>query len=186
MRIPYTQNPPPTSNAEEAAILERVQARRGERGLLPLDLALLHSFPVADGWNSFLGAIRTRTSLPADIREIAICRVAAINGAWFEWTHHAPLLTETGFSDDALELLKRDVGSSASDEELEKLLNKKQAAVLRYAEEMTKNVKVSDETFAVLKGLFTEKEIVEITATVAAYNCVSRFLVALDVAEMNK
>lgn len=184
MRLPYAQNPPPTSSEEEAAILERVQARRGERGLLPLDLALLHSFPVADGWNSFLGAVRTRTSLPADLREIAICRVAAINGAWFEWTHHAPLLTETGFRDEALEMLKRE--DNASDEEVGRLMNKKQVAVLRYTEEMTKNVKVSDETFSVLKELFSDREIVEITATVGAYNCVSRFLVALDVGEMNE
>lgn len=184
MRIPYVPNPPPTTTPEEAAILERVQTRRGDRGLLPLDLALLNSFPVADGWNSFLGAIRTGTSLPADLREIAICRVAAVNGAWFEWAHHAPLLTEAGFSDEALELVKRE--AMATDGEAGRLLSEKQAAVLRYTEEMTRNVRVSDETFAVLKGLFTEKEIVEITATVGAYNCVSRFLVALDVGEMNK
>jgi hypothetical protein len=30
-----------------------------------------------------------------------------------------------------------------------------------------------------------DREVVELTATVAAYNCVSRFLVALDVGECN-
>ena len=33
--------------------------------------------------------------------------------------------------------------------------------------------------------MFGERGVVEITATVAAYNCVSRFLVALDVGERN-
>ena len=43
-----------------------------------------------------------------------------------------------------------------------------------------------DDVFAKLREHFSEKEIVEITATVAAYNWVSRFLVALDVGETNK
>ena len=59
------------------------------------------------------------------------------------------------------------------------------AAVLRYTDAMTKEVQVPDEVFAELKKHFSEQEVVEITATVAAYNCVSRFLVALDVGERN-
>lgn len=59
-------------------------------------------------------------------------------------------------------------------------------AVLAYADAMTLDVSVKGEVFGELKRVgFTEKEIVEITATVAAYNCVSRFLVALDVGEKN-
>ena len=50
---------------------------------------------------------------------------------------------------------------------------------------MTLNVTVPDDVFANLKKYFSEKEVVEITATIAAYNCVSRFLVALDVGERN-
>lgn len=183
MRIPYTEDPPQTSNTEEAAILQRVQERRGEHGLLPLDRALLHSFPVADGWNSFMGAIRTKTSLSADIREIAICRIAAINGAWFEWAHHSPILKDTGFSDEALNLLQN---GWTSDAELTALMSSRQVAVTKYTEAMTRTVKVPDVIFADLKSQFSDQEVVEITATVAAYNCVSRFLVALDVAEMNK
>lgn len=50
---------------------------------------------------------------------------------------------------------------------------------------MTRDVQVPQALFDELKGLFNEKEIVEITATVASYNLVSRFLVALDVGEQN-
>jgi len=46
-------------------------------------------------------------------------------------------------------------------------------------------VNVDEGVFRRLRGLFSEQEVVEITATVAAYNCVSRFLVALDVGESN-
>ena len=50
---------------------------------------------------------------------------------------------------------------------------------------MTLDVTVPDDIFKNLKTHFTDKEIIEITATIAAYNCVSRFLVALDVGECN-
>jgi len=51
---------------------------------------------------------------------------------------------------------------------------------------MTIGVKVDAEIFANVRSVFAEQEVVEITATVAAYNRVSRFLVALDVGEMSE
>jgi alkylhydroperoxidase family enzyme len=164
MRIPYSPNPPNPSTEEEAAIVKRIEARRAPRPLQALDLALLHSPPVADGWNSFLGAVRTKTSLPDDIRELAISRVAAVNKAWYEWMHHAPLAAKGGVSAEALKVVKKDGPLAGPRPGL--LLNEKQWAVLVYADEMTRNVEVTDATFAVVKGLFTEKEVVEITATV--------------------
>jgi alkylhydroperoxidase family enzyme len=181
MRLPYVADPPPTSTAEEARIVAAVRARRAPRPLQPLDLALLHSPPVADGWNSFLGAIRTRTSLAQDIRELAISRVAVVNRAWYEWGHHAPLAVQGGVAEELMEKIKvpqqlRLDGDDGSREGF----SDKQWATLVYADEMTRNVEVSDGTFARLRELFSEREVVEITGTVAAYNCVSRFLVALD------
>lgn len=184
MRLPYVTNPPPTATEDEARILAGVQARRAPNPLLPLDLTLLHSFPVTDGWNSFIGAIRTRTSLSTVVRELAICRVAMVNGALFEWEQHAPLLQEGGLSEEALQVVA-DAHANLSDAGAEKALTREQLAVLKYTDAMTKTVTVPDEVFEELKGCFDEREVVEITATVAAYNCVSRFLVALDVGEKN-
>jgi hypothetical protein len=50
---------------------------------------------------------------------------------------------------------------------------------------MTKNITVPESIFEELRRLFPEKDTVEITATVAGDNCVSRFLVALNVGERN-
>lgn len=185
MRLPYVPDPPPTSTDAEADILARVQARRAPNPLLALDRALLHSFPVADGWNSFLAAIRTRTSLPTVIRELAICRVAVLNGAWFEWEHHAPLLREAGLSEEAMRFV-RDPQADLTRSADSRALSQDQLAVFNYADAMTKTVAVPDPVFETVKSCFNEKEVVEITATVAAYNCVSRFLVALDVGEKNQ
>lgn len=154
--------------------------------------------------NSFLGAIRTRTTLPPTIRELAICRVAVLNRAWYEWAHHAPLLRAA--ADDGNDLTDADmeyivrrraraqtlrdddtVTTATPDEDVraEKKLGERLVAVLDYTDAMTMDVRVPEEVFGRVRALFGEREVVEITATVAAYNCVSRFLVALDVGEKN-
>ncbi|PPJ56412.1 hypothetical protein CBER1_00744 [Cercospora berteroae] len=177
MRLPYVDDDPKMDTPEDQAVVERVKARRGGK-LIPLDKALLHAPPVADGWNSFLKSIREQTTLPASVREIAICRVAALNHAWFEWDQHVPILRKAGvLSEEHIEKLKdREWDGSGLDD--------KHRTVLQYANAMTIGVIVKDPLFEKLKTLFSEREVVEITATVAAYNTVSRFLVALDVGEM--
>lgn len=161
MRVPYVSNPPETKSEEHAAIVKRIEERRAPRPLQSLDLALLHSPHVADGWNSFLGAVRTKTSLSDDIRELAISRIAVCNKAWYEWKHHAPLAVKGGVSEAGLEAIK---GEELGERPAE--LSEKQWAVLLYTDEMTRNVQVKDETFDRLREYFNEQEIVEITATV--------------------
>ena len=108
--------------------------------------------------------------------------MAVLNKAWYEWESHSPILRAAeGVSsehvDAVLQSPPRQVSKGIQDDKL--------AAVLSYTDAMTLDVSVPDEVFAKLKEHFSEQEVVEITATVAAYNCVSRFLVALDVGETN-
>ncbi|KAJ5148759.1 hypothetical protein N7448_000337 [Penicillium atrosanguineum] len=185
MRLPYVQDPPPTSTPDEARILADVQARREPNPLLPLDLALLHSFPIAEGWNSFFGAIRTQTSLSTIVRELAICRVAVVNGALFEWEQHAPLLQEGGMKDETLEIIK-DSQANFADESFSSALSPELRVVICFTDAMTKAIKVPDEVFENLKSYFNPQEVLELTTTIAGYNCVSRILVALDIGERNQ
>lgn len=178
------------SSAEDQAIVQRVKDRRGGK-LIALDKTLLHSPPVADGWNGFLKAIRTQTSLPDSIRELAICRVAALNKAWYEWDSHKPILEKSGvLSAEAIQHLKdrpRPNEDVASRQELKTMgvgLDENHLAVLEYTDAMTIGCIVPDSLFQRIRGFFSDQEVVEITSTIAAYNCVSRFLVALDVGEM--
>ncbi|CAD6574143.1 MAG: hypothetical protein ASARMPREDX12_006402 [Alectoria sarmentosa] len=193
-------SPPPSSDPWTTATYTQLSTRRSPKPLQQLDLTLLHSPLVASGWSSFLGSIRTQTSLPADIRELCICRIAVLNGADYEWEHHVPILREAGVGERAVEEIKsrkawrgwrgEEADAVAEEEDTRHdeygALNEKQRAVLAYTDAMTIGVKVSDGIFAELRKRFDEREVVEITATVAAYNCVSRFLVALDVGEMSE
>jgi alkylhydroperoxidase family enzyme len=170
MRLPYA-DPSTLTSSEDRAVVARVEARRAPRPLQALDLTLLHAPRVADGWNSFLGAIRTGTSLDADVREIAICRVAVCNSAWYEWAHHAPLAKEGGVSEEGMRILgdadlaaatRRSSGGGPGG------LTERQWAVVAYADAMTRHVTVAQEVFDELKVHFSESEVVEITATVSA------------------
>ncbi len=166
MRLPYTPNPPQPASEAEAAVVSRIQARRAPRPLQPLDLTLLHSPPVADGWNTFLGAVRTQTTLAADVRELAISRVAVANRAWYEWAHHAPWPWPPASPRPPWMRSRFPVPSPAPP--APPSLSEAQWAVLLYTDEMTRDVEVRDETFALLKGLFTDREVVELTATVSS------------------
>jgi alkylhydroperoxidase family enzyme len=185
MRVPYAPSTAPTE--ESKPVYERVAERRKPRPLQPLDLALLHNPSVADGWNSFIGAIRTKTSISEGLKELAIARVAVLNKAVHEWDIHAALALKAGVSKETMQLVldtpvtgrgwRRDGDMTALKEDEE--------AVILYTDQMTIGVEVEDGVAEKVKKVLGETQTVELTATVAAYNCVSRFLVALDVGECN-
>jgi AhpD family alkylhydroperoxidase len=151
--------------APDHEVTERIKQRRGGR-LTPLDGLLLHSPEFADGWNSMLRAVRERGTLPADLRESVILRVAAINGADYEWSAHLPVARAAGLTDTDIAAIL-----DGSDPSL----------ALRYADAMTRDVAVPDEVFDAVRESLDDQQVLELTVTIATYNMVSRLLVALDV-----
>jgi hypothetical protein len=112
-----------------------------------------------------VGAVRTKTSIPDDLRELSICRIAAVNEAWYEWMHHWPLAIKAGIQEASIvKLLCKD--SLTQDTRISDFTEKQWVALL-VTDEMTRDVRVSDETFAMGCNLFTEKELVELVATVS-------------------
>jgi alkylhydroperoxidase family enzyme len=172
-RIPYV----PIDLAEPKDLVDAIRARRGG-ALSHLDRLLLHSPHLASGWNTFLGAVRTRLSLSAKLREIAMCSVAVLNGAEYEFFHHAPELLKAGGTQAQVDAM-RDVEAAATNTQL---FDDTERAALRVSLEMTRSIAVKDETFThAVKALGNTQAVIELIATIAAYNMVSRFLVALDV-----
>ncbi|CRG88425.1 hypothetical protein PISL3812_05455 [Talaromyces islandicus] len=203
MRLNYAPSTAPTTNpdgtplsaAEQestADIYTRIAARRDPRPLIPLDLTFLHTPPIADGYNAFVGAIRNKAVMPQSVLELSVCRVAILNDAVYEWNAHAPLALKAGVTTSQLDEVKRLPASKFTAEGAiiaERLpgsqLTDAQWDVLLYTDAVTKNVKVDDAVFDAVKQRFSEREVVELTACIGAYNMVSRFLVALDVGENN-
>lgn len=190
MRLPYAPTTPQDPN--DADIYSRIAARRHPRPLIPLDLTLLHSPPLADGWNSFIGAIRSSTQLDQGLLELAVSRVAVLTNAAYEWNAHAPLALKGGIQPAELQAARTVPSTVDSDSEsalkvlAESALTPLQKALVRYTDQMTLTVRVEDDVFAGLhKEGLSDREVLELTTGVAGYNCVSRVLVALDVGENN-
>ena len=174
MRIPHW-------NAERAprdpALVDAIVKRRGG-ALINLDRALRWSEPLARGWNTFVGAVRREMSFSPRLREIAICAVARATGADYEFTHHWPEYVKAG-GNDALRSRFEDVDRAIEDP----AFSDDERLAMAYAIEMTRRVKVPQALFDRLRARFSETEIVELTAAIAAYNMVARILVALEVEE---
>jgi alkylhydroperoxidase family enzyme len=157
-------------------LVAAIRARRGGE-LLNLDRTLLHSPPLAAGWNAFLKAVRNDLLLDVHLRELAMCAVASLNGADYEFRHHAPVFIKAGGTTAQVEAL-RDPLRAADDEAL---FDPTSRAALRLTIEMTRAVQVSDSTFAAVRAHLDERCTVELVGVIATYNMVSRFLVALGV-----
>lgn len=169
VRVPLVQ---PGTRPELAEIESRIMAQRGRVSLLYQ--VLLNSEPIASGWERMLTAVRNQTGVPADLRELMILRVAVLNGASFEYDAHVPHAQKAGVSAEKIDAVRQEVlpGVFAP---LERL-------VLELTDAMTREIVVPEELMGRIQQHFDPKGVVEVVATVAAYNMVSRLLVALNVA----
>jgi AhpD family alkylhydroperoxidase len=166
-RIPYAD----LNNPEAKPLVERIVAERG--GVLHLYQMLLHSPPVASVWLNYLTAIRQQSTLSGALRELVIMRIAILNGAPYEAEQHAPIALKEGVTQAQLDELATWQDST--------LFDAIQRAVLGYTDAMTRDIHVSPEIFAAVKAVMSDRLLVELTATVGAYNMVSRFLEALQI-----
>ncbi|KAJ3562986.1 hypothetical protein NP233_g9236 [Leucocoprinus birnbaumii] len=195
--IPGRYPAPGTSPVGDA-----IRQRRGERGITALDAALLHVPPAAEGWNTLLGAVRSKGALSGDVRELMILRVAAINGAAYEWIHHEHVGRQHGLTTSQLYIV-RDITTPLPP--AQGILSHLQTAALVFSDASTRTVAVPDSVTEDLKkelrnwvlkensGLSedevkakTDDVFVEASLITATYNMVSRFLVAVDVAGFSR
>lgn len=171
-RIPYQ----PLDLAEPQPLVDAIRKRRGGT-LFNLDRILLYSPPLAEGWNGFLGNVRTRLSLSPKLRELAICIVAKLNYADYEFHHHAPEFLKAGGTQAQLDALGDPASAARAS-----VFDAAERAVIAFTIESTREVKVSDATFAAARAaLGDDRRLVELVGVIASYNMVSRVLVAFDV-----
>lgn len=155
-------------------LVAAMRARRPNGELIGIDRVLLKSFPLAMGWNELLRRVRADFKLELQYRELIMLRVAVLNDAQFEWGVHYPAYLQAGGSEEKSEALKAANVNSL-------LFDIKERLLITLTDQSTKQVKVDAGLIEQLKHYFGDETTVEAVATVAAYNMVSRFLVALEV-----
>ena len=161
----------PGTKPELASLEEKILLERGN--ISPLYQILLNAPEIAQGWEALLTAIRNRNSLSPAIREMIILRVAVLNHAEYEFDAHVPHAIKAGLSAEKIEALRQLPISNIFDEQ--------ERLIVELTDAMTKNVQVPDLLFDRIKPRFNDQEILELVATISAYNMVSRLLNALKI-----
>ncbi len=167
-RLPYADLTQP----EISDLVTQIETERGS--VIELYQMLLHSPAIAQGWLNHLTGVRQHSQLAGDLRELIIMRIAILNRAPYEADQHAPIALKEGLTQAQLDAL--DDWRDAKD-----IFSEKQRAVLAYTDDMTLNIQVPKDVYDAVDHLFNEQLVVEITATIATYNMVSRFLEALQI-----
>ncbi|MBL8307691.1 MAG: carboxymuconolactone decarboxylase family protein [Rubrivivax sp.] len=168
-RLPYADLS--QLDAEGQALVQRIEAERGS--VLHLYQMLLHSPPLAAGWLHYLTAVRQQLSIPGALRELIILRVAQLNGAPYEAAQHAPIALKEGVSPAQLDALEGWRESA--------LFDASTRAVLALTDAMTRDIHFDAALTVAVRAHLGERATVEVAATIAAYNMVSRFLEALAI-----
>ena len=160
----------PGTRPELAELEKRIMGARGR--ISPLYQVLLNSPPVASGWEQLFTAIRQQTMVPPLLRELVILRIAVLNGASYEFEAHVPHALKAGMTQDMIDRLRRDDIALFAD--LEKL-------VLQYTDAITRDIRVDEGLARRVEQAFDPRTLLELTATIAGYNMVSRFLIAMRI-----
>jgi uncharacterized peroxidase-related enzyme len=127
--------------------------------------AMAHNPELLEGFLA-LNAPLSRTKLDAKLRELAYIKTSELNHCAYCLHHHRTYARKAGLTDRQINETSIYETSDAYDD--------LQRDVLRFAEEVTRHVHASDSLFARLKSALSDREMVELTITVALGNFTNR------------
>lgn len=113
-------------------------------------------------------SLLTQGQLDARLRELAILRIATLCDSRYEWYQHEIIARQVGVPEEQIEAVRQGKESP--------VFNEQERTVLRYTEEVTLQVKSSEEAFEELTRFLSHRELVELTLAIGFYNLVARFL----------
>ena len=162
-----------TKHPELAESIAKIKGARGGR-LINIYRLMLHSPALANAWFDLNQAVRYGTEIDGQSRELAVIRVAILNGVEYVQRAHGPAYAlKEGLTPEQVAAL--------SDWRASQLFSAQQRALLAYTDAMTENIEVTDDVFDNARKHFSERQIVELTMLIGAYNMLTRFLKALKV-----
>jgi alkylhydroperoxidase family enzyme len=170
-RISYVQE---STHPELAPVIKSIrEQRRGK--LIPVYGLLLHSPDLAQAWMGFINAVRWKNTLSARLREIVILRVAVLNNAAYVIDVHRQHFAAA----DGLTIAECDalLGTEIRDSTFSAL----ELSVIDYVDALTLTSQVPDSVFEQVKHSFDERQLLELSVIIGAYNMHTRVLNALKV-----
>jgi alkylhydroperoxidase family enzyme len=151
------------------------RAKKAYEKLPPVNLfkMLGHSGELIDGFTRLGTQVLNFTKLDSVLREIAIIRVGVLSKAAYEVTQHERIGSRIGMSDALIAAIHEGPDAAA----FEPL----QRAVMRFTDDLVRNVRASDETFEPLRAALSYQELQELVITVGYYMMICRVLETFDV-----
>jgi alkylhydroperoxidase family enzyme len=169
-RVPLIEE---KEHQELSEIIAKIRGARGGR-LINIYRLMLHSPALAGTWFDLNQAVRYGTEIDGQCRELAVIRVAILNNVEYVVRAHGPAYAlKEGLTPAQVEALA-DWSSS-------NLFTAKQRALLAYADAITRDIDVPEAVFADVQKHFSDRQTVELTMLIGAYNMLTRFLKALKV-----
>lgn len=162
-RIPYYD--PATRDAKYNELVGRL-------GGIGIYRMMAHAEGVLKGFGRLGNALLFHGKLDPVLREIAIIRVGRLSRAAYEVFQHERIGRKVGMS-EAMIAAVRDGGDAP--------FNDVQKLVLRFTDEVVRDVKASDATFAALDPALGHEAMVELVIAIGYYMMVSRFLENFEV-----
>jgi len=164
-------------DTQQQAVLESIE--QGPRGKGRPGIGMVGPFgafvrsPAVGGSVQALGtAIRFGSSLPENIKEVAICTVGAHYRSKFEFSAHRRLAIQAGVEEVLLDELCNTGQAAFKD---------KEATAHKVASELLNNHQITDSTYADGVSQFTENGMIELVATVGYYCLISLTLNAFQI-----
>ncbi len=154
-------------------LIAKIKGARGGR-LINIYRLMLHSPALASAWFDLNQAVRYGTEIDGQCRELAVIRVAILNNVEYVIRAHGPAYAlKEGLTPEQVAAL--------SDWQPSDLFDEKQRALLAYTDAVTRDIDVPDAVFVDVRKHFSERQVVELTMLIGAYNMLTRFLKALKV-----
>jgi 4-carboxymuconolactone decarboxylase len=169
-RVPLIEE---KDHPELSELIAKIKGARGGR-LINIYRLMMHSPALADAWFDLNQAVRYGTEIDGQCRELAVIRVAILNDVEYVVRAHGPAYAlKEGLTPAQVEAL--------ADWRSSNLYSDKQRALLAYVDTMTRDIDVPDVVFAEIRKHFSERQTVELSMLIGAYNMLTRFLKALKV-----
>jgi AhpD family alkylhydroperoxidase len=169
-RVPLIEE---REHPELSDVIAKIKGARGGR-LINIYRLMLHSLVLANAWFELNQAVRYGTEIDGQSRELAVIRVAILNDVEYVIRAH-------GLAYALKEGLTPEQVAALADWEPSNLFDEKQRALLGYTDAITRDIDVPAAMFAEVRRHFSERQTVELTLLISAYNMLTRFLKALKV-----
>ncbi|MDZ7728599.1 MAG: carboxymuconolactone decarboxylase family protein [Dehalococcoidia bacterium] len=134
--------------------------------------ALLHSPELAQRIAHTGSYVRFESSLPGDVRELAIISVARTLDCRFEWAAHSAIARNEGVREEAIDAIR--AGKADGLDEVER-------EVWTYTNQLLDRHRASDEAFAAVEKRYGTKGVVDLTGTIGYYSMIASTLNAFEI-----